>query len=825
MNIFLILTAVCVMLCLGTAGMLFRKQHIAEIVTLGVSWFFCSYIISTMMLFLLNVFTLERGMQTTCLTDAIFFLTVALTSEKVHLKEMKAAFRPEKELRIFIIPLLISLLGVMFISQKNELFGMGQDEGVYQCEAINFIYGYDGRQQDFEEYQLLDSDEARENFQISVHNKLVGYDIPSADYPETVYDRDVSPVSGIYHGIPTYPAVLAMWGKLFGIAHMADVQTVFYLLTIFLVCFVCDNLKLKPFSKLTAAVLTALSPVVIWVAKSSLTEMFLAVLILLFLYFLTNQEHPEYYGFSILPIAVFSCYHVSVYTLMPYFMIIYAGMYFFTKKKSFAAMLLFSVLGYLLSYLMMRHVQPFYTMNNYRFVFNEHINIQNITETVLMTSSVLLIVCMAYILLVWKLKKTVSLEAFLEHRESKVLMQWLIICLTALPLIYMLYKAFSKLDSIEDISALTVAGFVLNAGVLLIPAGIAALFIRPELFLKSKETLVVFISFFYCVLIYSAFLRFQVEYYYYYARYLVPFVPVAVLFAVMALDGADRRILITCGAVSLLTVLPYSGFLMTHKDDTRMEWTVLEDITEQIPSDACVVIETEALPTMWLSVRAVTGAAVYPLEKNITEQFRTLSERYEKIYFLGISDYTYHLDSNLEIRYQNTVHLSEDDNLGEFSSMPMQFTEKTESLYLYQYLNYQTVYTAEDIARLQLYGVDKLDKEYCWTVSPASAVRCTLPKDDYMMTLTLGSSLPLKEMGKERFPVWISVNGIHTGGEVLTRQKNHQEITIYIPESYLNDGTNVISFQTDMWSASAVNPKDTRVIGIPLKSIAFQKRS
>ena len=825
MNIFLVLTAVCLLFCISTAGILFRKQHIAEIVTLGIAWFFCSYIISTMLLFLLNVFTLERGIQAACLTSAVVFLTSALTSEKVHLKEMKSAFRPEKELRIFIIPLLISLLGVMFISQKNELFGMGQDEGVYQCEAINFICDYDSRQQDFEEYQLLASDEARENFRISVHNKLVGYDIPSEDYPETVYNREVSPVSGIYHGIPTYPAVLALWGKLFGIAHMADVQTVFYLLSIFLICFICDNLKLKPFSKLMAATLTALSPVVIWVAKSSLTEMFLSVLMLLFLYFMTNQERPEYCGFSFLPIAVFSCYHVSVYTLMPYFMIIYAGMYFFTKKKSFAAMLLFSVLGYLLSYLMMRHVQPFYTMNNYRFVFNEHINIQNITETVLITSSVLLIVCMAYIMLVWKLKKTVTLEAFLERLENKVLMQWMIICLTALPLIYMLYKAFSKLDSIADISALTLSGFVLNAGFLLIPAGIAALFIRPKLFLESKETLVIFISFFYCVLIYSAFLRFQIDYYYYYARYLVPFVPVAVLFAVVALDKTEKRISITCGMISLLTVLPYSGFLMTHKDDTRMEWSVLEDITEQIPSDACVVIETETLPTMWLPVRAVTEAAVYPSEKNITDQFRTLSERYEKIYFLSTSDYIYRLDSNLEICYQNTVHLSEDDNFGEFSSMPMRFTEKTEALYLYQYLNYQTVYTAEDIFRFQLYGIDKLDKDYCWTGSQTSAVRCTLPKENYMMTLTLGSSLPLKEMRKERFPIRISVNGIYIGGEILTEQNNPQIITVHIPEAYLNDGTNIISFQTDLWSASAVNPKDNRIIGIPLKSLAFQKRS
>ena len=824
MSVFLILMAVSMFLCLATSCLLFYKRHVAEILTLGISWFFCSYVFSTMILFLLDVYQLERGMQATCFTDAVAFLTAVLTCRKVPLQELKEGFSPEKELKVFVIPLLVALIGMPFVSQKNELFGMGQDEGVYQCVAINFMNGYDDRQQDFEEYQLLESDEARENFQISVHNKLVGYDIPSADYPETVYNRDISPVSGIYHGIPTYAAVLAMWGTVTGIEHMADIQTVFYLLSVFLICFVCDNLKLKAFSKLISAVMLALSPVVIWVAKSSLTEMFLAVLILLFLYFLTNQEHPEYYGFSILPIAVFSCYHVSVYTLMPYFMIIYAGMYFFTKKKSFAAMLLFSVLGYLLSYLMMRHVQPFYTMNNYRFVFNEHITIQNITETVLLTSGVLIILCMIYILIIWKMKKTVSLETFLTKRENMVMMQWILVCLTALPLIYILYKAFSKLNSIADVSALTLAGFVLNSGVLLIPAGVIVLFIRPKIFLEQESRLVIFVSFFYCILIYSAFLRFQIEYYYYYARYLVPFVPVAVLFAVTALDKLDKKIIMTASAVSVCAVIPYSGFLVSHKDDTRMEWNILEDVTEQIDSHDCVVIETGVLPTMWLPVRAMTDASVFPSEKNLTEQLRNLSGRYETIYVISMTDYTYRLDGNLEILYRNTVHCSEDKNQGAFSSMPMAFSETEENLYLYRYLNYQTFYTAEDVERFQLYGIDDYDKDFCWTISQASAVRCTLRKKAYAMTLTLGSTLPLKEMGKERFTIRLSVNGILADVEVLTRQNNHQIITLEIPETCLNDGSNIISFQTDVWQASAVNPADTRTIGIPIKSLVFQER-
>lgn len=821
MNVFFILMAVNLLLCFGTAGILFHKRHIAEILTLGVCWYFCSYVFSTMLLFLLNVYTLNRGFAATCCTDGIIFLTAVLTSEKVPLHKLKEGFQSERELKVFVIPLLIAVIGLPFISQKNELFGMGQDEGVYQCEAINFMNGYNIRQQDFEEYHFLESDEAKENFETTVHNKLVGYDIPDEEYPDTVYDREVSPVSGIYHGIPTYPAILAMWGEIFGIAHMAEVQTVFYILMLFLTGFVCDNLHLKPLSKLIACMTAALSPVVIWVAKSSLTEMFLAVLLLLFLYFLTDSEYPEYYGYSIMPIIVFSCYHVSIYTLIPYVLMIYAGMYFFTKRKIFAGMLLFSVLEYLLSYLMMRHVQPFYTMNNYRFVFGHGITVYNITQVVLIISGILILFCMIYILLVWKFKKTETLKVFLENQQNTVLMQWLFICLTALPLIYIFYQSFVKLDTIEHITALTISGFALNAGLLLLPVGVAVVFIRPKAFLESEAKLIIFVSCFYCVLIYAAFLRFEIEFYYYYARYLVPFIPCAVLFAVTALDKSDKKILLTVSAVSIGCFLPYSSFLMQHKDDTRMEWSVLEDLTEQIPQNSCVVMETDTLPMLWLPVRAVTKANVYPAENDFTAQCKTLSERYEKIYCISQNQ----ISENFELLYKNQVHCSEDMNFGELSSMPLHFSETTDNIYLYEYLNYQEIYTVEEIQKLKLYGIDKPDGDFCWTVNPTSAMRCTLKQKNYTLHLKLGSKIPVAATGKDSFKIQLSVNGIQVTAKTLTSKNITQELNFYIPASYLNDGLNLISFRTDMWNASAINPKDNRTLGIPIQSVTFQERS
>lgn len=103
--------------------------------------------------------------------------------------------------------------GAVLVAVKHGFFGMGQDEGVYQTVAINLMNGITDRQQDFAEYHLV-SPEQQGTFAENVYHRLIGYDIGNTSYPETVYDNNVSPVSGIYHGIPTYASILAMWGTI-----------------------------------------------------------------------------------------------------------------------------------------------------------------------------------------------------------------------------------------------------------------------------------------------------------------------------------------------------------------------------------------------------------------------------------------------------------------------------------------------------------------------------------------------------------------------------------------------------------------------------------
>ncbi|MDE6707526.1 MAG: hypothetical protein K2K06_05780 [Oscillospiraceae bacterium] len=812
MNSFLILTIVSVILCLGTGGILFQKRNIIEILTLGISWFFCSYILATMTLFVLDEYSLFRGIGITACLDLLLFLLVYL---KYQPKKLEINWNIKK----ILIPVIIAVIGLAFVSQKNELFGMGQDEGVYQCVAINFMHGYDDRQQDFIEYDLLDSEESKKSFQTAVHNKLVGYDIPSKNYPDTVYDRTISPVSGIYHGIPTYAAMLALWGNLFGMAHMAEIQNIFYLLAILLLYFVCQNLNLKSCSAITACSLFALSPIVIWVAKSTLTEMFLAVLILLFLYFLTDKQKPEQVKFSVLPIAVFSCYHVSIYTILPYILLVYAGLYFFTRKNIFAILLNIMIPIYLASYFAMRQVQPFYTMNNYRSVFVGGVNVQNISQAVVITGLILEIICLVYFIIIDKHVKIIYLK-----KNSKFL-KWLLVCLLALPILYIIYKSMDKLETLEESVSLTIIGFIENAGMLLIPVGIIIALLKSKLFLVSKEKLVIFISFFYCVLIYSSFLRFEIDYYDYYARYLVPFIPVAILFGVTAIDNLSKIIIYPVMIASLCFSMPYANFLRTHKDDTRMEWENLEDITMHINQNDCVVIENYYLSTLWLPIKAITQAHVYPAEKNIQEQLDLLALQYENVYLIASKSYTYDLDNNLEIIYTDMINCMEDKNTSAEKGMPLEFKAQARQIYLYSYLHDWLRYPASTINHYKLYGFGDYEKTFCWTNSENSAIRCILEQKDYDLTVNLASKLPLRELDREVFPVRLVINGSIVDTQIISDSNNGKSLVFKIPARYLQDGSNAIGFQTDIWEASIINQQDTRIVGIPIQSMVFEIRN
>ena len=800
----------------------FRNKNIIEGAVMGIVMWFFIHILVSMGLFVIDKYTVFRaGCGAAAASFAVLVLAIFLRRSKPF--RWKHIFRNDMSVKDMLIPLIVSLLALPLVTTKNEFFGMGQDQGVYQTQAILFMNGDTKRQKDITEYHDVTDETEKAALAYNIRSRLAGYDIPHADYPDTVYDRSVGPSSGIIHGIPTYSALLAMWGSIFGMEHMQDFETILFVCLIFVIYFITRSLKLKKTISACVCALTAVAPVIIWTAKSSLTEIMLTLIPAVFLYFMTDEDSKQRW-MSIIPVAVFGCYHVSLYTMLPMFIMIYGGMYVFTRERQYAVLMPVTVAGYLASFFMMKQVQPFYTMNNYSPLFVGGIGVHNITTVVIAVSAAAFVAVIIFDLIVKKLtKKDFSQKKFLKKASSSKLFALLLRLMIILPCAYIIIKAFMTYSDWKSASYVTLWGFCANVGFIVMPLAMVSALIFAKLFAESQQRLVVFIMFFYCILIYSAFLRFEVRYYFYFSRYLAPFIPVGIVFSGIALDRFGGKLLIPAAAASFLFIARYDAYLVWHKDDTRIEWSVLSDLADFVDADDCVVISNDYASRLWLPIRSMTGAHVIPEDTEDPDQLDRLAARYGRVMVITDSDLG---EEDYTAIYSNKIHHIEDDmvNTGTIIPMPKSFYSYLEEIHLFSYDKYRFIYTAAgDYTKLS--GVSGLEATFCWTDSEEAQVECGLYPGDYDVTLEMGCGIPFEQIGKDKVEVTLLLNGEEIGTQAITQENNGQPLHFSAEEDQVLEGENILEIRAPLWSASLANPNDDRELGIAFSSVRFSPAS
>lgn len=801
----------------------FRKKNVIEAVVMGIIEWFFAHILSSMGLFVIDKYTIFRaGCGAAAISGAV--LLIALYAKRSKPFRWRHIFKIELSVKEMLIPIIVCVLTVPFVTLKNEFFGMGQDQGVYQTQAILFMNGDTKRQKDLSEYAELDSEEEREAFRNNVRENLRGYDIPPEGYPDTVYDKNISDVSGIIHGIPTYSALLAMWGTMFGMENMQGFETLIFICLIFLVHFICRNLKLKDVTSVCACMGTACAPVVIWVAKSSLTEMVLCLIPAVFLYFMTDDDEPKQKWLSVIPIAVFGCYHVSLYTMIPMFVLIYGGMYVFTRDRQYAVLMPVTIAGYLASFFMMRHIQPMYTMNNYSPIFVAGVNVHNVTTVVTIVSAVAFVAVILFAVIVKKrTPKDFSAIRFARNAGNSKILNILLRLMLILPIVLMTAMAVSKYKSWDEANNITLLGFVANAGIVLFPLGFVLACIFSKFFAEKPQRLVLFLMFFYCILVYSAFLRFEIQYYYYYSRYLAPFIPIAVIFCAAVMDRFGGKLLVPVTAAGFVYLAPYDTFIMNNKDDSRIEWSILSDLADYADEGDCVLISQNYVSRLWLPLRSMTGARVIPEDVNDPDQIDKLVVRYGRVAVLTEKHLS---DEEYSIIYSNKLHHVEDDlnHTGEFVPMSLCYYEYDEDIRLCFYDKYRFVYTAATDYK-KMSGVSDLEGFFCWTDSEEAQVECKLFPDDYDITIEMGTMIPLDKIGRDKLEVTLLLDGEEIGTQFITPENNGKELKFEVDADMIKDGNNILEIKCPVWKAALSNPVDTRTLGIPLKTVRFSPAS
>lgn len=639
----LLLTVICLLLWAYIIARTNDGIHVAKLTVFSVCGFFFLYTVVGAGFFWADRFGFQQTLSACLAFEEVVAVSVTLICRKNGAETLipKVSF----DGKAYWIPLVIMLAALPFTWNKFELYSMGQDQGTYQVKALALLAYDTHNYMEMEEFNKLDTPEEKQkylDFVYSQNNLYLPRVIEETETDASQFDRIV----GTIHGLPTYSALLALWGAMFGYANMIGVQTILYICLIFLSFFAAENMKLKRSTGAWITLLTAFSPIVIWCSKSSLTELGLAVIFTVFLYILTGKR--EYAWLAWVPLTAFAFFHISIYIFMPVLVILFFMMYFMQREKGWLISAVGTLIGYGVSAFWAFDIAPYYSYGNYSVLFKltrKIINENNI-KPVIVVLCILLSVAAAALMTGWG-------EAFADRlgrlpAESRVFRDgvvWLIRLTLAGSLLFFVYKGFITAEYTRYFEYLQISTFTYMTGLILVPFLYGYLFCKPGKVVQNSMTAAFVLLFFYCIIAYSAFMRLHVTYYYYYARYVTIFLGIIFLLAGRLAEDMERGrwAVPVMFAAAFLTFLPYDAGLPKQKDHTRCEWEVLADVCEDITSEDAFIVGPEEQQIVFIfPVKLLTGCDVYYADEDLREQIGKLAQKYQNVYYL---DYEGALDT------------------------------------------------------------------------------------------------------------------------------------------------------------------------------------
>lgn len=662
----------------------YYKRDIVELFVLGLTGFFCAYVLSSGILFWMDRFGIQAALKITLAVSVIFCAAVAFFVRRrptavFHFKES-------------VIPLVAFLIAFIAIYSKFGYFGMGQDQGVYQVKALALINDVNGNLFTFDEYGRLENTNDIESYEYEAVHSLVGfygYDsriptLKAGDFPDRM--------TGTLHGVPTYAAMLALCGTLFGYANMAQLQTLFMFMGVFLMYYVMRNLKINRKLRFAGLLIYVSSPIVLWTAKATLTEIFIFVLIMLYLYLMMDRKYPQYALMSFVPLLVFAFFHVTIYTIMPMIVITYFTLYYMTRNKQYMWANLGSLAGYLTGFFMMRACATVYVYGNYKKIFVLGINEKNLVWVV--TAAVAVCIAGTLALIIIPMDRQESFREIVTRGIRKH-MRLVVRILLVLSLIAL---AATFLRTGVRVSYSTFYAYILSSGIFPVIFLFAAFLRKPQFITAHKDHLLLTIMFVYMVIMYSCIFKPDIGFYYYYARYIVPYIPVIIILAMLRVSrmdssfGAKRYVIPIVAAILYFVVMfPKNIALTTQKDITNMSWEIVEDLSSKFNEGDAVIIDSALASTLKFPVKIMTGADVYPIAEDMREQIARLEEEHEEVYYITTKEWflfkNYDIDNIYsgvsEVWYDLTESV-DGKQMGGINPFPDKFTKEIQMVNVYR---------------------------------------------------------------------------------------------------------------------------------------------
>ena len=609
---------------------IFRKTDLVKIAALGAGFYFSAYTALSGLMIWTDHFSVTGATICTFVVGIItdVFLVITKTGRIHRIRFIWKSY----------IPLAIMLALAAFLSCMNhaEMYYMGQDSGPYQSRAMFYLGGYNSNVIDFPEI----GDSLNEWEKWHYIDELKDLDGFYADYPSDENIAVTANVSGVTHGINTFPAALALWGKMFGLDNMPGILTVFYLLLIAYTWFICVNLKFKTSVRTIITAVMVLCPIVLWNSQNTLPEIMLAAFLAMSFELISEGTKKRVTFMSAVPLVAFAFVHIQMTILMPLFVCIYLINYFYTKHRGYLNALLVVLASYVCGFIMMFTTARVYVNKNFDAIYNKThglVGDKNIVVVVCITS-----IIAAALVVVMKLAGkrffAIRLSQALKGsktagKNARIVIAVVLLILTG---IY-IYKAFtSVIPSDMRIARMSVMGLLQMTGFVILPFAFIAMIYKGRDFFKDRFFASVVVSVIYVLILYCRVVVPQVYYYFYFARYLTPFIFLIPVAAGFILNRVKPKYMIPLPVIGILVMIWQSRILYTDQDLTYSQYEIMESIASCVADNDAVLINEQGYRCQrifLLPIKALTGADIFFVDQdNIDTQLAYYRSKYDDVF-------------------------------------------------------------------------------------------------------------------------------------------------------------------------------------------------
>ena len=609
MALFLWLLGMAAAICMTACH--YKRIELCKSIIVGTGLYFSNYILISGLLIWMNHFNIIRcEVITICIEMAAIGIMLLRGYRMPKLKLNITAYIPLTVLLI-IIAILSGMAGAGF-------YGTDQDEGLYAIRAMYYMNDYNDNIIDFPEYYTIEDSNCRKHYEEKIDG-MVGFYQQSA-----IGEADYSSLSGVTHGVNTFPALLGLWGRMFSLHNMQGILTVMLMILTANVWLICRNMGFKKFLSFMAAVFTGLCPIVMWSSKNILTEIVVAMLLSLFYELITENNRSNTALVSAVPICAFCFVHVTAMMLMPLIAIVYMLQYCYTKESGYIKAFIGTLLSFAAGFTMMMTTARRYTVNNMQMLFKKSGGLLNEDNLVVFVWAAVFVAIAAICLKIdiealfpSVRRKTRRLIKRLYGSERGIYAFFRKYIYVAITLVTVALLVLTFIKDVKDelwTMKLSFLCYLFTTGFIILPCAIIGAIVLSRHIRHNRNYGTFVLSAMYVLVVYCVLVWPNIYYYFYFARYFTPFVFVIVIAGCILLDYFSWRILAPVMCVCMGITIWQGSIIYREQDLTYCSYENIESLVSCISDKDAVILLDQGYNLanlFYLPLQAMTEADIY----------------------------------------------------------------------------------------------------------------------------------------------------------------------------------------------------------------------